>query len=332
MEKTSIGERAGEKMKQYTKKQKYFEMIQPKNFKKDFPILEGKIVYLDNAATTQKPRTVIERIKRFYDEENSNAHSGIYRISEKTAEDMENARKKFAQLIGAEKDEIIFTRNATDSLNMIAELLENSVNRGANIVSTELEHHSNFIPWQKLAEKRNAEFRVAEYDAKNEEIHPEFLVDSKTEIVAFTMMSNVTGLITDAEKIISSVKRKNKYAIIVLDATQAVAHTKINVKALDADFVCFSAHKMYGPAGVGILYGRKAALEGLDPKRYGGSMIKEVTAKKTTWADIPQRFEPGTMTAENILGAAEAIDYLNKNNIQVLLKKEEQMRNYALKK
>lgn len=319
-------------MKDYTKKQKYFEKIQPKDFKKDFPLLEGNLSYLDNAATTQKPKTVIQKIKDFYEKDNANAHSGSYKISEKTSQEIENTRRKFAQFINAEKDEIIFTRNATDSLNMAAELLENSVKKGENIIVTELEHHSNFIPWQQLSNKTGAQFRVAEYNKENEEISPQELVDSKTAIVSFTMMSNVTGLIVDAEKIISAIKRKNKKAIIILDATQAAAHTKINAKMLDADFICFSSHKMYGPAGVGILYAKKTVLEGLSPKRYGGGMMKEVSKEKTTWADIPARFEPGTMSSENIVGAGEAIDYLNKNGLQNLFKKEESLKIYALRK
>lgn len=319
-------------MKEYTKKQKYFETIQPKDFKREFAILNSDLIYLDNAATTQKPNAVIERVKKFYENENSNAHSGIYKLSEKTAEEIEIARKTFAGFINAEKDEIIFTRNATDSFNMLAEMLNVGINKGDNIIVTELEHHSNFIPWQQLAKKEKCEFRIAKYDVEKEEIHPENLVDAKTRIVSFTLMSNVTGILPDAERIISAIKRKNNHAIIILDATQAAAHIKIDVKRLDVDFLCFSAHKMYGPAGVGILYGRKNALEGLEPKRYGGSMIKEVTPEKSTWADIPSRFEPGTMNAEGIIGAAEAVKYMQKNNSQKLFKKEEEIKIYAVKK
>jgi cysteine desulfurase/selenocysteine lyase len=178
--------------------------------KKEFPLLGAKIAYLDNAATTQKPKVVIDRIKKFYENENANAHSGIYGISEKVSASIENARKEFAELINAKEEEIIFTRNATDSFNIIAEMLEKGTKKQDNIVISEIEHHSNFIPWQQLAKRMKCELRIAKYDEAKEEINPETLVDKNTRIVSFTMMSNVTGLIVDAEKIISRIKKKKQ--------------------------------------------------------------------------------------------------------------------------
>jgi cysteine desulfurase/selenocysteine lyase len=324
-------------MKEYTKKQKYFENIQPKDFKRDFSILNNatgnapELVYLDNAATTQKPNAVIERVKKFYEQENANTHSGIYSLAENAAASLDNSRKEFARFINAGKEEIIFTRNATDSFNMIAEMLSFDITKKDNIVATELEHHSNFVPWQQLAKNSGAEFRVAKYDVLSEEINPESLVDANTKIVAFTLMSNVTGLILDAEKIIAGIKKKNRNALIIVDATQAVAHFKVDVKKINADFLCFSAHKLYGPAGVGVLYGKTDLLEKLAPSRFGGSMIKTVTTQDSTWADIPHRLEPGTTNVESIVGASEALIYLNKNKTTSLFQKEEKLKIYALK-
>jgi cysteine desulfurase/selenocysteine lyase len=319
-------------MKEYTKKQKYFETIQPKDFKRDFPILNENIIYLDSAATTQKPSIVIERIKKFYEKENSNAHSGIYGLSENAVAKINSARIEFARFIGAGKEEIIFTKNATDSFNMIAEWFSKNITKKDNIVVTEIEHHSNFVPWQQLAKDTGAELRIAKYDTEKEEIHPENLVDSNTKIVAFTLMSNVTGLMPDAEKIILGIKKKNRNAVIVADGTQAVAHMRIDVKKINVDFLCFSAHKLYGPAGVGIIYGKIDFLQKINPSRFGGSMIKKVTLKESTWAELPEKLEPGTLNTEGIIGAAEALAYIKKNNQMEIFRKEDKLKNYALKK
>ncbi|MGV8169378.1 MAG: aminotransferase class V-fold PLP-dependent enzyme [Candidatus Nanoarchaeia archaeon] len=300
-----------------------------KDYKKDFPILK-KTIYLDNAATTQKPSQVIERIKKFYEEENASTHSGTYVLSENATAMLDEARKIFAELINSEEEEIIFTRNATDSLNMLAEIFRDKAEKNTNIVTTEIEHHSNFIPWQQLAQKQNAALKIAKYDIEKEEIKPAELVDRNTIIASFTVMSNVTGLFTDAEKIIKEIRAKNKNTIIILDATQAVPHAFIDVKKLDADFICFSAHKMYGPAGVGILFGKKELLNKINPSRYGGSMMHSVTKEKSTWAESPHRFEPGTNNAEGIICAAEAVKYMKKENLKELFKKEEELKKYAV--
>lgn len=300
-----------------------------KDYKKDFPILK-KTTYLDNAATTQKPARVIERIKKFYEQENANTHSGEYALSENASILLEDARKEFANLINAKQEEIIFTRNATDSFNLIAEILKTKLTKKDNIIISELEHHSNFIPWQQIAHQNKIELKIAKYDDKNEKISPQNLVDKNTKIVSFTLMSNVTGLINDAEQIIKEIRKKNKEAIIILDITQAVPHILVDIKKLDADFACFSAHKMYGSAGVGILYGKKIILDVLEPQRFGGSMIHSVTKQKSDWAETPHKFEPGTSNAEGIICSGEAIKYLKKEDLKTLFKKEEDLKNYAL--
>jgi cysteine desulfurase/selenocysteine lyase len=298
--------------------------------KKDFPALEGKN-YLDNAATTQKPRQVIDAVRTFYETENANVHSGIYESSEQAAKLVEQTRADVAAFINSSSEEIVFTRNATDSFNILADSLKKFMGSGNNIVSTELEHHSNFVPWQQLAAEAGAEFRVAEYSEMNETVNPEKYIDARTKIVALTGMSNVTGLIPDVEKIIKIIRQKNKSAIIVLDITQLVAHEKVDVKKLDCDFACFSAHKLYGPAGVGIIYGKKELLEQLEPTRFGGGMIRKVTNKESSWADLPERLEPGTVNAEGIIGADAAINYLKNNNITALFAEENELKEYALK-
>ncbi len=299
--------------------------------KKDFPALAGK-VYIDNAATTQKPKQVIDAISYYYETDNSNAHSGIYVASENTAKLVDQARADVAAFINARSEEIIFTRNATDSFNMLADSLKKFTGPGNNIVTTELEHHSNFVPWQQIATELGAEFRVAKYNETNETINPEKYVDARTKIVALTGMSNVTGIVPDVEKIIKVIRQKNKAAIIVLDITQLVAHEKIDVKKLDCDFACFSAHKLYGPGGVGILYGKQELLEQLEPTRFGGGMIRKVTNSESSWADLPDRLEPGTVNAEGIIGTGVAIKYLKDNNYSELFASENELRDYALEK
>jgi cysteine desulfurase / selenocysteine lyase len=300
------------------------------NTKEDFPIFKTGIVYLDNAATTQKPKIVIDSLTNFYLKENANPRTGSYAISEQASANLEEARRTFADFINAQTGEIIFTRNATDSFNILADSIALNLSKKDNIVSTEIEHHSNFIPWQQAAIRTGALFRVAQYNPEGEILRIDELVDSNTKIVALTLMSNVTGFVPDAKKIISAIRKKNKNVIIVADGTQAVAHQKIDVKKLDVDFMCFSAHKIYGPAGVGILYGKLDALSKLAPTRFGGGMIKQVNYADSTWADIPAIFEPGTINAESIIASAQALNYLTAKNISELFRKEEELKNYAL--
>ncbi len=306
-----------------------------KDFKKDFPLLENNpgLHYLDNAATTQKPGIVIEAIKRFYEEKNANTHRSIYSLSEQATNMLEDAREKIALLINTNPEEIIFTKNATEGLNNLANSLSAEVKENNNIVVTELEHHSNFVPWQQLAKKKKCEFRVAKYEdvLKDSAEAIKKLVDSNTSIVSFTHMSNVTGKILNVKKIVGMVRKKNKNTIIVVDSCQAAAHLKINAEELGADFICMSAHKFYGPMGIGVLYGRKELLKNINPFLYGGNMISKVTIEKSEWAEPPGKFEAGTIDVAGIIGAAKALEYFH-GNYEEIKKDEEALKEKLLGK
>ena len=310
-------------------------------YKKDFPLLTGPIVYLDSAATTQKPFVVINALKDFYETTNANVHRGIYKISENATAKLEDARKIFAKFINAMPEEIIFTKNATEGFNQLANSLERTIGlknipkilKKYNIVTTEIEHHSNFIPWQQLSKRMSIGLRVTKYNKLTQNIEDiSQYVDENTLFVAFTHMSNVTGLIVDAKEVIAKIRNKNPNAIIIIDATQIVAHRKIDVKDLDADFICFSAHKMYGTTGVGIVYGKKSILEKLEPFFYGGNMIKKVSVNNSEWADVPEKFEAGTIDTPGIFASSEAIKYISSKGFDKLILKEEDLKKYVLKK
>jgi cysteine desulfurase/selenocysteine lyase len=301
---------------------------------KDFTILQNrKISYLDNAATTQKPKIVIDSIKDFYEKYNSNVHRGLYTLSEEATLKLEDARKIVAKFINADYNEIVFVKNTTEGLNNLANSIERTlvITKEHNIVSTVIEHHSNFVPWQQLAKRTGAEFRVIDYDTKAQKLLDlSKSVDENTLIVAFTGMSNVTGLKIDIKKIVKEIRKKNNNAIIIVDATQLIAHDIVDVKNLDVDFLVFSAHKVYGPTGVGVVYGKKLLLEKIHPFHYGGNMVNKVELQDTTWADIPEKFEAGTIDTPGIVAFSKALEYLNKNNYKKLLQYEESLKNYAL--
>lgn len=305
--------------------------------RKDFPILNKEkngLVYLDNAATTQKPQIVIDSLKGFYENSNANAHRGVYSLSENAATLLNDARKIFARFINAESHNIIFTKNATESINLIMTSIERTFmfERDDNVVVTEIEHHSNFLPWQQLCVRQNIEFRVVPYELKNNDIDTiSKYVDENTKVVAFTAMSNVTGLFVDVKKHVSAIRKKNKDAMIIIDATQYVAHKTLNVNHWGADFIVFSAHKIYGPTGVGVLYGRTRFLERLEPFLYGGGIISSVSIEKSEWVEPPERFEAGTIDAAGIIASAEAVKYLQKNFREYLVM-EERLKEYALER
>ena len=297
-----------------------------KNFKEDFPLLEKhpSLSYLDSSATTQKPRIVIDTLKDFYENRNANVHRGVYALSEKATEMLESARKKTASMLNAGEDEIIFVKSATEGFNQLSNALGENVMEDHNVVVTEMEHHSNFVPWQQLAEKKKAGFRVAKYKdimSKGVDAIAE-LVDENTRVVSFTYMSNVTGKILDVKKLAELVRKKNKDVFVVVDACQAAAHKKIDVKELGADFVCLSAHKVYGPTGTGIVYGRKELLKKIRPFFYGGNMIHKVSVEKTEWADLPGKFEAGTIDAAGIISSATALEYFHRHHEEITRKEE----------
>jgi len=305
--------------------------------RKDFPILQRvingkKLIYLDNSATTQKPNEVISSVKDYYENYNSNVHRGIYKISEEATQKYEEAHEKVAKFINAEFEEIVFTKSTTESLNLLAYSLGQDIKEGDEIVVSQMEHHSNFVPWQALALRKNAKLRFIELteDGRLNEEQLKEIINEKTKIVAITHMSNVLGTINDVKKI---AEIAHKYsALVVVDAAQSVPHLKVNVKELDCDFLAFSGHKMLGPTGVGVLYGKKELLEKMPPFLYGGDMIKEVGFEKTTWNNLPWKFEAGTPNVAQAIGLGVAIDYLNKIGMEDIRDYEKELTEYALKK
>lgn len=302
--------------------------------KKDFPLLKHhrELHYLDNAATTQKPKIVIDTITGYLSKENANTHRGIYDLSEQATLKVGQARAVIAQFIGAQTEEIIFVRNTTEGMNQLANSLGRDIIPGkGNVVVTEIEHHSNFVPWQELAKEKKLTFKVARYDDKKNLLEPlSELIDEETRIVAFTAMSNVTGIMLDVKSIIAQIRKKNPQVKIVIDAAQAIAHEKINVQEWDCDYLCFSMHKLYGPL-IGVVYGKRQLLESMHPFFYGGNMIHQVTIAQSTWAEIPEKFEAGTINSPAIIASAQAIHYLNAYTLEKMSKGEEKLQRYALK-
>ena len=294
------------------------------SIKRDFPILSRKIrennrlVYLDSGATSQKPNSVLDAERDFYTQHNAAAHRGAHQLAEEATELYEGAREKVASFIGADVDEVIFTKSATESINAIAYSMGNAqsgsrfhITRGDRIVVSEMEHHANLIPWQELAKRTGAElvwFKVTD-EGRLDLTTLSDLINSRTKIVALTHQSNVLGTINPLEDI---VKRTHEIgALFVLDACQSVPHYQVNVKSLDIDFIAFSGHKMLGPTGVGILWGRKELLDEMPPFLTGGSMIETVTMESATYLDAPKRFEAGVPNMAQAVGLGAAVDYLS---------------------
>jgi len=300
--------------------------------KKDFPLLKSEVVYLDNGATTQKPQVVLDALQEFYTKYNANPHRGIYQLSETATFWLGVARSTVAKFINADENEIIFTKSATEGLNMLAKSLGADLKSSENIIVTQMEHHSNFIPWQQLCKKAKAKFVVAKYDKEKGLESIADLVNSKTRVVAITGMSNVTGEILDYDRIAFDVKQRNPNTLVVVDATQLVAHQRINVQSTDADFIVFSGHKMYGPTGVGVVWGNYDLFAHIEPFLYGGNMILEVTEKDSTWEIGYKKFEAGTLDTPGIYAFGKAIEYLEKHDLDKLFAYEDELKDYALKK
>ena len=283
------------------------------NFKKDFPIFENKdIAYLDSGATTQKPTSVLEAIEKFYKNENANPHRGAYGLSIEATEIYENTRDKIAKFINAKhREEIIFSKNASESLNLIAYSygLDN-LKKDDEIVLSIMEHHSNLVPWQMVAKKTESKLNYMyindNFEISDEEI--ETKITDKTKIVGITHVSNVLGTINNIEKIIKYAHKKG--AIVVVDGSQSIPHMEIDVQKLDADFFVFSGHKMLAPLGIGILYGKREILNKMNPFLMGGDMIEYVYEQETTFAPLPNKFEAGTQNVEGVIGLGAAIDYI----------------------
>ena len=284
-------------------------------FKKDFPIFNAEInkdlIYFDNAATTQKPKCVIDAIERYYSKNNANPLRGLYDLSGRATEEYENSRHTIAKFLNAKDCEIIFTRNASESLNVVAYTwgLAN-INKDDEIVISITEHHSNILPWQMIAKAKGAKIVYLEPDKISGEFSEKELtkINSRTKLVAIAQVSNVLGITHPVKKIVSLAHQNG--AICVVDGAQSVPHMKVDVKDIDADFFVFSGHKICGPMGIGVLYGKLDLLENMPPFLRGGEMIEYVTRDDATWAEVPHKFEAGTVNAGGAVGLASAIRYV----------------------
>jgi len=304
----------------------------------DFPILEqsvhGKpLIYLDNAATTQKPRCVIEAVERFYRQQNSNVHRGVHYLSEVATGVYEGAREAVRKFLNARSEkEIIFTAGTTDSINLVAYSLGNlGLSSDDEILISEMEHHSNIVPWQMLCERSGAKLRVVPINDEGELIFSEFerLLTPKTRLVALVYASNSLGTINPVKKIIARAHEMD--VPVLLDAAQAGAHLPLDVQALDCDFLAFSGHKVMGPTGIGVLYGKENWLEKMPPYRGGGDMIKSVTFEKTTYNDLPHKFEAGTPNIAGAAGLAAALDYVSAIGFDSIMAHENELLRKAVR-
>ncbi len=302
------------------------------NIKKDFPLLEErKITYLDNGATTQKPIQVIKAIEEFYKKYNANPHRGAYSLSVEATQLYEQIREKIAKFINAKhSEEIIFSKNATESLNLIAYSYGmNNLKKDDEIVISIMEHHSNLVPWQKVAKITESKLKYMyindNYEIPDEEI--ENKITDKTKIVSITHVSNVLGTINNVKKIIKYAHKKG--AKVIIDASQSIPHVKIDVQDLDADFLIFSGHKMLAPLGVGVLYGKKEILNNMTPFLMGGDMIEYVHEQETTYAPLPNKFEAGTQNVEAVIGLGAAIDYIENIGYNKIQQIEKEVIKYA---
>ena len=309
-----------------------------RNIKELFPILNrtiyGKrLVYFDNGATTQKPKQVIDRIVQSYEQENSNVHRGVHYLSELSTEAHENARKRVAEFIGAEQEEIIFTRGTTESINLVSRsYIEGFCKAGDEILFSAMEHHSNMVPWQMAAERCDLTFKaipVKDDGTLDIDAYKNLLSD-KTRLVAVTHTSNVLGTVNPIKEIAAIAHEAG--ANILVDAAQAIAHTKVNVKELGVDFLAFSGHKMYAPTGIGVLWGKRELLEAMPPFMGGGEMIDHVTLEHTTYGALPYKFEAGTPNYVGSTALASAIDFMDSIGIENIHAHEEMLLKYATEK
>ena len=307
--------------------------------REDFPVLSrtvhGKpLVYLDNAATSQKPRAVIQALVDYYERHNSNVHRGVHTLSMEATEMYEEARIKVASFIHSPSPEqIVWTRNTTEAINLVAQTwAAANLKPGDEVLLTEMEHHSNLVPWQQVAARTGAVLRFIPIagDFTLDLSNLDRLLNPKTRLVAFSMMSNVLGSITPAKRIVADAHRVG--AAVLLDAAQAVPHLPTDVQDLDCDFMAFSGHKMCGPTGIGVLYASQPMLEEMGPFLTGGEMVKEVWLDRASWNDLPMRFEAGTPNIADAIGMGAAIDYLNTLGMDRVRQHEAQLTQYALER
>ena len=307
------------------------------DIRKDFPILSRQVhgkplVYLDSAASSQKPLAVIEAMSTYYKTTHANVHRGVYELSEEATAKMEKARVKVARFINARHSkQVIFTRNTTESINLVAYSWGYAnVHAGDLIVLSEMEHHSNLVPWQLLAQRTNARLEfvpVTDDGLLRLDVYEE-LLQQEPKLVAFTHMSNVLGTINPVQQMIAQAHAAG--ATVLIDAAQSVPHLPVDVQALDADFVCFSGHKMLGPTGIGVLYGKRDILEAMPPFMGGGDMIRTVGLRQSSWNDLPWKFEAGTPAIAEAIGLGAAVDYLNSLDMQNVFRHEQELTRYAM--
>ena len=308
------------------------------DIKSDFPTLNQKIngndlIYLDNAATTQKPISVINAVSDYYKKTNSNIHRGVHTLSQEATEKYENARKKIAKFINSNEKEIIFVRGATEAINLVANSYVRPLLKPKDqIIITEMEHHANIVPWQMVCNEKGAELKILPINKKGELITDDLekLINGKTKFMAINHVSNSLGTVNNIRKIVE-IAHKHKIKILI-DGAQAVQHIPVDVEQIDADFYCFSGHKIYAPTGIGVLYGKKNLLDEMPPYQGGGDMIKSVTFEKTIYNDVPNKFEAGTPNISGAIGLGTAIDYILKIGIENIAKHEANLLNYATEK
>ena len=303
-----------------------------------FPILDQKIngedlIYLDNAASTQKPKSVINAIKDYYENDHSNVHRGVHTLSVRATEAYENARVKVAEFLNSPNvHQIIFTKGTTDSINLIASSVTNLVQKDDEILITSMEHHSNIVPWQELCKRTGAVLKVIPINKNGELLIDEYanMISSRTKIISIVHLSNTLGTINPVEDIIEIAKSHD--VITVIDGAQAAGHLPIDVQKLDCDFYLFSGHKIFGPTGIGVLYGKENILNEIDPYQFGGEMILKVTFEETTYNDLPHKFEAGTPNIAGAVGIGASIDFINGLDRDLAHQHEMSLHDYALEK
>lgn len=302
--------------------------------KNNFPFFKknNNISYLDSAASSLKLSAVIDSLNNYYINNGTNIHRGVYKLAYDATNDFEETRKEVANFINCNTEEVIFTKSTTDALNKLANSLSEFINEGDEIITSELEHHSQFIPWQEIAKKKNAKivFVPLTKEGRIEVNNFKKVLSDKTKIVALTYVSNVLGYETPISEIADLAHEKN--AILITDAAQAASHTKIDVKALKTDFLAFSGHKMYGPNGVGVLYGKKELLNKIKPLEYGGEMAHIVNKEQSTWKELPWKHEAGTPVIAEVIAFKEAIKFINEITIEKIYEHSMKLKNYTLNK
>ena len=313
-------------------------MINVSKIRSQFPILNSKVngkdlVYFDNGASTQKPISVIDCLSNYYKNENANVHRGVHFLSDLATTRFEETRKKVKEFIGAKHDhEVIFTKGTTDSINLVANGFRSLLKKGDEIIISELEHHSNIVPWQLCCKHTGAILKIVPLKKNGELDFTAFkkMLSNSTKLVAVSHISNSLGTINPIRKIIEEAHKVGAKTLI--DGAQAAAHIKLNMQDLNADLYCFSAHKLYGPTGLGVLYGKEEILNHLPPYQSGGEMIKEVSFEKTTYAELPHKFEAGTPNIAAVIAFKSAIDFILKLGLDNITKYENELLEYATSK